>query len=216
MTNDPLTVIYVVDDDIRILSSTLALLEPQGWEIRCLSSAAEFLATYEEKYLGCLVLDLELPEMGGLELQQMMAERGMDIPIVFVTGQASVANSVKALKAGAVDFLEKPVNHETLVETIKNGLTTQGQKRKEKLALGRVQSRFSDLTDREWDIVDAIVSGPGIRSSKEVARILGISHRTVEHHRASIMTKTQARSLPELIRLASFIGIADPDLVTNN
>ncbi len=209
-------VIYIVDDDAQVLNSTRALIEAEGWGARCMASASEFLRSYEEEHLGCLVLDLQLPEMSGLELQQQMTERSIDVPVVFITGQASIETSVKALKAGAVDFLEKPFTRTALVSTINNALALQSQSRQEKDALNRVQNRFKDLTDREWEVVNAIVSGPAILSSKKVARVLGISHRTVEHHRASIMTKTRCGSLPELIRLASFIGIADPSLIVDD
>ncbi len=214
--SEPRPIIYVVDDDVEILKSTKALLDIENWDVQCLELASDFLNVYEANRAGCLVLDLQMPEMNGLELQRTLSDWGKDIPIVFITGAGSVANSVSALKAGAADFIEKPFTRATLVGTIRRALKDQATARKEKDALAAGNKRFSELTEREWEVLTAMIAGPRILSSKEVARQLDISHRTVEHHRAHIMSKTQSRSLPELIRLASFIGIASPDLANND
>jgi len=203
--------IYIVDDDPEILESTSTLLSVEDWEVQCFTQAADFLDAYQADRAGCLVLDVQMPETSGLELQRMLIDWDMDIPIIFITGQGSVANSVSALKAGAADFIEKPFNRNTLVATIKKALADQAEKRKERQVLAAAHQRFSELTDREWEVLTAMVSGPKILSNKEVAKELDISHRTVEHHRAHFMEKTGTSSLAELIRLASFIGIADPD-----
>lgn len=153
-----------------------------------------------------------MPEISGLELQQTLVEWNMDIPIVFITGGASVKTTVTAMKAGAQDFIEKPFTRETLVHTVQAALRSQAVRRQEKQQLEAANQRFKSLTEREWEVLNSMVSGPSILSSKEVARELNISHRTVEHHRARIIEKTQCPSLSELIRLASFIGIANPNL----
>jgi len=209
-------VIYVVDDDLEILKSTAILLSSEDWDVRTFSKASTFLDAFDAGSTSCLVLDVQMPEMTGLELQKILSDWDMDIPIIFVTGAGSVANSVSALKAGAVDFIEKPFTRETLVATIKNALAGLIESRKEKQILEAAHKRFAELTEREWEVLTAMVSGRNILSSKEVARELDISHRTVEHHRAHIMEKTESRSLPELIRLASFIGIANPELEIND
>lgn len=211
MDNDQ-PMIYIVDDDLDVLESTRMLLSSTDWEITCSSRASQFLHVFQAERAGCLVLDVQLPDMSGLELQRMLRDWNMDIPIVFISGAGSVPNSVTALKAGAADFIQKPVLGETLIATITNALIKQTKERQEKQLLKTAHERFAELTQREWQVLTKMVSGRLILSSKEVARELNISHRTVEHHRAHIMDKTGSRSLPELIRLASFIGIANPDL----
>jgi len=204
--------IYIVDDDKDVLKSTSNSLSGRGWEVKCFTQATDFLEHYVPEQPGCLVLDLQMPGMNGLELQQRLSELAIDVPIIFVTGAGSIAKSVTALKAGAVDFIEKPFTRSALIGAINKALDQQEHHRREKNALDAANNRFSDLTEREWEVLTAMVSGPNILSSKEVARALAISHRTVEHHRAHIMDKTGSRTLPELIRLASFIGIANPEL----
>ena len=211
MDNDQ-PMIYIVDDDLDVLESTRMLLSSTDWEITCSSRASQFLHVFQAERAGCLVLDVQLPDMSGLELQRMLHDWNMDIPIVFISGAGSVPNSVTALKAGAADFIQKPVLGETLIATITNALIKQAKERREKQLLKTAHERFAELSQREWQVLTKMVSGRLILSSKEVARELNISHRTVEHHRAHIMDKTGSRSLPELIRLASFIGIANPDL----
>jgi len=190
-------IVYIVDDDAEVLQSTSLSLSAEDWEVKCFSEASAFLEAYVADRLGCLVLDLQMPNMSGLELQQRLADWDIDIPIIFVTGAGSVAKSVVALKAGAVDFIEKPFTRSTLILTIKNALSLQADQRQERRAFDTANARFADLTDREWGVLTAMVSGPNILSSKEVARELDISHRTVEHHRAHIMEKTGSRTLPE-------------------
>lgn len=216
MTNE-LPLIYIVDDDLNILKSTEMMLSSEHWEIMCLPRASQFLDAFVANRAGCLVLDVQLPDMSGLDLQKMLSDWAMDIPIVFITGEASVSNSVTALKSGAADFIQKPYSGATLVTAIKNALNAQDSARRQNKMLKTAHERFAELSDREWQVLICMVSGPIILSSKEVARELDISHRTVEHHRARIMDKSGSRSLLELIRLASFIGIANPDLgVTNS
>jgi len=205
-------IVYIVDDDAEVLSSTAGSLANQEWEVMSFANANDFLAAYKAEQHGCLVLDVQMPDMDGLELQQRLTELNIDIPIIFVTGAGSVSRSVRAFKAGAVDFIEKPFSRATLIDSIKKALEGQVASRRERQAQESANRRFAELTEREWEVLTSMVSGPHILSSKEVARALQISHRTVEHHRAHIMEKTGSRSLPELIRLASFIGIASPDI----
>lgn len=210
--NEPGPIIYVVDDDPDILKTTQDLLASTEWEVICLPLAATFLDVYRPERAGCLVLDIQMPDISGLELQKTLTEWNMDIPIVFITGSGSVEHTVTALKGGAQDFIEKPFTRNTLIQTIKSALDTQEAQREEKHVLEAAHKRFKELTEREWEVLSSMLSGPNVLSSKEVARELDISHRTVEHHRARIMEKTQCPSLPELIRLASFIGIANPNI----
>lgn len=205
-------IVYVVDDDPASLQTTKALLSSHHWNLICLSEAAKFLELYRPEHLGCLVVDLKFPQTSGLELQKTLSDNNMDIPIVFISGEASVETTVTAMKAGAHDFIEKPLTRDTVHQIVEAALASQAAQRKELHRLEVAKKKFSELTEREWEVLKAMISGPRILSSKEVARELEISHRTVEHHRARIMDKTQCPSLPELIRLASFIGIANPNL----
>ena len=205
-------VVYVIDGNVDDLSSTKKILTCDSWGLVCLANGSQFLNVFDSNQAGCLVLDVQMDDMSGLELQQMLSDWNMDIPVIFVTATGSVANSVKALKAGAIDFIQKPISEKYLVDSIEKALQKQQLDRAQKHTLEAAHRRFSELTEREWEVLTCMVSGPHILSSKEVARELEISHRTVEHHRAHIMDKTQSSSLPELIRLASFIGIANPTL----
>jgi len=207
-------IIYVVDDDPNILTVTQDLLASNIWDIVCLTQAADFLDVYRPERAGCLVLDLQMPGINGLELQRTLSDWGMDVPIVFITGGTSIENTVTALKAGAQDFIQKPFQRETLITTIDAALESQATQREEKRVLALANQRFEDLTEREWEVLSAMLSGPSILSGKEVAEMLEISHRTVEHHRARIMYKTRCASLAELVRLASFVGIAEPNSLT--
>ena len=205
-------IVYVIDGNTDDRSSTKKILTCDRWGVVCLENGSQFLNVFDSNQAACLVLDIQMNDMSGLELQQMLSDWNMDIPVIFVTATGNVANSVKALKAGAIDFIQKPTSEKHLIDTVEKALQKQQLDRAQKYAMEAAHSRFSELTDREWEVLTCMVSGPHILSSKEVARELEISHRTVEHHRAHIMDKTLSNSLPELIRLASFIGIASPNL----
>lgn len=203
--------VFVVDDDSAARHSLALALSERGYSVELFASASELLAELEPNASGCLVLDVKMPGLSGLELQQTLRERAIGLPIVFVTGHGDIAMSVRAMRAGALDFIEKPFAIEQLVEQIESAFTRE----RDRVAL---VARFDRLTGRERDVMRALVAGPEDASAKELARALGISHRTVEHHRASVMAKTGARSRAELIELVrrSEHGVVSPALREKN
>ena len=201
--------VFLVDDDSGVRSLLVASLEHHGLRVRAFDCAAAFLEAYSQEQAGCLVLDLSMPGMNGLELQQELIHRKLSIPIIFITGHADIPQTVRALKAGAVDFLEKPFRQEVLLERIDEAFSKDQKIRAEKSRDLSNQSRFARLTDREIEVLRLLVSGTASLSNKVVARKLDISHRTVDHHRARIMEKTGAHSITELARLAQLAGFEE-------
>ena len=195
-------VIFVVDDDQDIRTSLSRSLSIRGFTVRAYDSAQAFLNAYDDTVIGCLVLDYGMPGMSGLELQAHIIRQGYPLPIIFITGHGGVPESVQAMKGGAVDFLEKPFRQSVLVERIETACKLAREMAR---AMGRerdVALRFERLTAREQEIVDFILAHPGEVTSKEIGRILGISPRTVDHHRARILEKLEVRSVVELVDLA--------------
>lgn len=194
--------VFVVDDDPDVRSSLPRALRKRGYEVEAYASAFAFLKSYDGTRAGCLVLDHGMPGMTGLELQQELIGRNYPIPIIFITGHGGVQESVQAIKGGAVDFLEKPFRQAVLIDRINTAfdlavkmIDTQQKDR-------RTRDLFERLTLREQEIVDRVVSTPSETSSKEIGSHLGISPRTVDHHRARILEKLEVRSMAELIALA--------------
>jgi len=202
--------VYLIDDDPAILKVLPRALRRHRLEVQSFSSAAEFLQTYSG-LPGCLVLDLSMPEMTGLELQQELIDRNIELPIIFITGHGGVRQSVQALKAGAVDFLEKPFLPEVLLEKIDEALIRERQNRARVQEIEEIRARFARLTEREYDVFHLLKNSDGIPSSKKMARQLNISHRTVEHHRSNILLKTQTKSVAEVLVLAKKAGVALED-----
>lgn len=206
-------VVYLVDDDPAILKMVPRALRRHRLEVQAFSSATDFLATYSGGP-GCLILDLSMPEMTGLELQQELIDRQFVLPVIFITGHGGIRQSVQALKAGALDFLEKPFLPEVLLEKIDEAFTHGWKNRAESEVIIEIQSRFARLTGREHDVFSLLNNSEGIPSSKEMARVLDISHRTVEHHRSKILEKTQTKSVAELLLLAKKAGVLPEELET--
>jgi len=199
--------VYVVDDDDAVRDALTVLLSSDDIDVRSCRSALEFLDTATTDTVGCVVLDVRMPGMDGLELQRRMAERGLDVPVVFLTGHGTVPMSAAAFRSGAADFLEKPVDAEQLLASVHAALRRAESAREARQRRRREHDRVARLTEREREIMAHVIAG---QSSKEIARELGLSHRTVEAHRAHIMKKTGARSLPALVELAVASGIMDP------
>ncbi len=170
------------------------------------SCAQEFLDAYRPEQAGCLVLDVRMPTMGGLELQTVLVAKKIRIPIIFISGHGDIPTSVKAIKGGAVDFLEKPFKKEILLARILEALTEDARTRQGDAEKAAIQARFAHLTPREREVIALVVTG---KSNKEIARQLAISHRTVETHRARIMEKMAANSLASLVAMATTFGIPD-------
>jgi two-component system response regulator FixJ len=195
--NDDRTV-YVVDDDEGVRKSLRALLASAGLSVRDFESAASFLAEAADAS-GCLIADIRMPGMSGLELQAEIVRRGLSLPVIMVTGHGDVPLAVRALKAGAVDFLEKPIDVEALLSRVREALEfgQRGQTRSDEAKAAH--ELLSRLTRRERQVLEQLVVG---RSNKVAAHALGISQRTIEIHRAHVMIKLQARNLSDLVKTA--------------
>lgn len=195
--------VFVVDDDQDIRTSLTRALRQRGFEVEAFESARAFLSGFDGSRSACLVLDYGMPDVNGLELQEELNSRGWPLAIVFITGHGGVRESVQAMKSGAVDFLEKPFRQSELVERIEVALDMAEAKRASTAETDEIRARFSRLTEREAEIVDQVLAKPAEASSKEIAAALGISPRTVDHHRARILEKLAVRSLVELVKLAA-------------
>jgi len=196
MTAD--TLIYVVDDDADVRDSIRILLESAGYAVKAFGLAREFLAE-KNPTGGCLVADIRMPEMDGLELQEELVRRKLGLPVVIITGHGDVPLAVRAMKVGAVDFIEKPFDDENLLGSIRRALEIGRQTRTKAAEAASAERLLALLTPRERTVLDQLVVG---RSNKVAAYELGISPRTVEIHRAHIMDKMNARSLSDLVRIS--------------
>lgn len=189
--------VYIVDDDPSVRHSLTWLIESVGQNVRTYASPGEFLAEYQEGGPGCLILDVRMPETSGLDLQEQLNRSGFTLPIIIITGHADVPMAIRALKAGAFDFIEKPFNDQLLIERIQQAiehchdLTQKHQRRQAS------KQRLSKLTPRERQVLDGVVAG---KSNKVLAKELDISIKTIEVHRANLMSKMEAESLSDLIR----------------
>ena len=192
--------VFLVDDDPAVRDAVRMCLEAAGIAVESFNSAEQFLDRHGSERRGCIVLDVRMTGASGLEMQRELQDRDMSLPIVFITGHADVPMSVQAMKAGAVDFLEKPFDQGALLRAVREGLrkdSTLCERRDRRLAL---RERFDLLTPREREVLDAVVTGS---ANKQIAQELGVSHRTVEIHRSRIMKKMRARSVAELVTMAT-------------
>ena len=196
---EPGPTIFVVDDDEGVRNSIRFLLKSVGLATRTLSSASEFLETYKPRQSGCLVLDVRMPGMSGLELQQQLNLRGAIIPVIFITGHGDIPMAVEAMQHGAFDFLQKPFRDQDLIDRIQRALERDAHNRAALTQHDRIRARFESLTPREREVLSLMTSG---KPNKVMASELGVSQRTVEIHRARVMEKTGAGSLAQLVRMA--------------
>lgn len=192
--------VFLVDDDPAVLRSLAELLRVLFPRVETFASAAQFLAAYDPDHPGCLVLDIAMPGMSGLDLQRKLIEDKIDLPVVFITGQGSVQMAVGAMQAGAVNFLEKPFHEQELSDSITAALEIDARNRSRKARRQRLRDRLSHLNEGEHAVLDLILDG---KLNKEIAETLGISVRTVEDRRARLMKKMGAKSVAELVRLAT-------------
>jgi len=200
MSTTPL--IHVVDDDPSMRTALLLLLGEVGFEVRGYSSTGEFLLQPLPDRPGCLLLDVRLPGPSGLELQAALQRQGIMLPIVFLTGHGNVDSSVRAMKAGAVDFLTKPVKRDILLDAVQRALARDATQRAAREEAERVQTRFASLTPRQREVFDLIVAG---KLNKQIADELGIAERTVKREREQVMAKLDANSAVDLGRLAELL-----------
>jgi FixJ family two-component response regulator len=196
---ESLSVVYVIDDDASVRKSLERLIRSAGLAAKTFSSARDFLSCTLPDHPGCLLLDIEMPEMTGLELQEQLAALHRSLPIIFITGFGNVPKSVQAMKAGAVDFLEKPFEAETLLEAIHRAINHDIQNRQINGELFAIKKHSKSLTNREREVFELVVTG---MLNKQIAFQLGITEATIKLHRARIMQKMGAQSLADLVRLA--------------
>jgi two-component system, LuxR family, response regulator FixJ len=190
--------VFIVDDDEAVRDSLGLLLRSVGYRARCYGSARDFLKAFDPRDYGCLVLDIRMPGMTGLELQKHLAELGCNIPIVFITGHGDIPMAVEAVRQGAVDFLQKPFADQELVDRINDAMKQAAQQREGELERLEILDRVESLTAREKQVMGQVVLG---KANKVIAGDLGVSQRTVEIHRARVMEKMQANSLAHLVRM---------------
>jgi len=196
MAEEPL--VHVVDDDASVRESLTMLLESAGFSVRAYDSAPAFLVAASDRRAGCVLTDVQMPGLDGLELQRHLAERGIRLPVIVMTGHGDVPIAVEALKAGATDFLEKPFDDEHLLTAVASAIATSQRAHDEAAAVAGITARLATLTPREREVLEGLVAG---HPNKTIAYDLGSSPRTVEVHRARVMEKMGARSLPELVRM---------------
>ena len=190
--------VYIVDDDPAIRFAMQALLDSVNIEHEIFASADEFLQDEANHRSGCLVLDIRMPGLGGLELQDELIARDSTLPVIFITGHGDVPMAVEAMQKGAVDFIQKPFRDQELLDRIREALSTDQQRREERERHAEVAGRLERLTNREKEVFDLVVTG---KPNKVIAYELDVSQRTVEIHRARVMEKMEARSLADLVRM---------------
>ena len=198
------TTIAIVDDDPSVRKGLERLIRSLGWKTETFGSAQEFLASARTEAPSCIVLDLQLPGLSGLELQKQMTEAGIEIPIVFLTGHGDIPASVKAMKAGAIEFLTKPVEEQHLFNAIQEAVERDRRTRQQQADVRNLRNRYESLTSREQEVMQQVVSG---LLNKQIASELKITEDTVKFHRGHIMRKMRAGSLADLVRMAENLGI---------
>jgi FixJ family two-component response regulator len=203
-TREPVPTVYVVDDDPDVLKAIERLLESVGLNVATFSSPLQFLKVHDRNAPGCLVLDLALPGLNGLDVQRELERRASVLPIVFLTGKGDIAASVRAMKHGAADFLTKPVDDTALLAAVHEALARDQTLRPVRLERERVANLFALLTERERQVLEGIVSG---RLNKQIAAELGTTEKTIKFHRGNLMRKMGVRVVADLVKLAARAGI---------
>jgi FixJ family two-component response regulator len=201
-------IVAIVDDDLSFREGVSSLIRAAGWKVETFALAEEFLARARAEAPSCLLLDLQLPDLSGLDLQKRMAEGNLDIPIVFLTGHGDIPASVQAMKAGAVEFLTKPFDKEQLFSAIAEAMERDRANRRRQADIDALRARYASLTRREQEVMQQVVSG---LLNKQVAAELEISEFTVKVHRGQVMRKMHANSLADLVRMAEKLGIRSPE-----
>jgi FixJ family two-component response regulator len=193
------SIVFVIDDEILIREGLQSLIKSVGLRVETFASAQDFLAAKRPDAPACLVLDVRMPGLSGLDLQLKLIETNIQIPIIFVTGHGDIPMSVRAMKEGAYEFLTKPVRGQDLLDAVQKAIASDRGLRKERSELANIRSRFDSLTPREKEVLDLVVAG---LLNKQIADELGTSELTIKTHRAHVMEKTQAESLAHLVRMA--------------
>lgn len=207
MTTSMQPMVYVVDDDQGMLDSTVWLLESVGLHAVPFTSGHAFLQTCDPSLNACVLLDVRMPSMGGLHVQQALRERGITMPVIFVSGHADVPIVVRAFKAGAHDFIEKPYNEQLLLDSVQQALNARTPQQVASQELSEVQARLNSLTPRERDVLMPLVKG---YTTREIAELLAVSVKTIDLYRSRVMKRMQAHHLPDLVGMAIAAGLVDP------
>ncbi|WP_312707973.1 response regulator transcription factor [Stenotrophomonas sp.] len=200
-------IVYVVDDDASVRAALEDLLASMGLQVRAFASTQAFLDHPRDDAPACLVLDVRMPGQSGLDFHRSMADLGLQLPVVFITGHGDIAMGVNAIKAGAIEFLTKPFRDQELLDAIHKGITLDRERRREGEALGELQARWHTLSAGEREVVDGVVRG---RLNKQIAADLGVSEITVKVRRAQVMRKMEARTLVDLVRMYDRLQAAAP------
>lgn len=198
--SSPSPTVFVIDDDPATRDAIALFLGAASLPVKTYESGQKFLEGYEPGWPGCLILDIQMPGMSGLELQRILAGEGIEIPIIFLTGHGDVPMAAEAFKAGAADFIEKPFNDQVLLERIQEAFDQDTELRRQQRVDSGILSRYASLTPRETEVMGQVVKG---LSNKKIARLLTVSHRTIDVYRAHVMEKMRAESLPDLVNMAS-------------
>jgi FixJ family two-component response regulator len=203
--SDPNRIVFVVDDDPLVRDSVADLLASAGFAVQAFGSAADFIQAKRPDIPACLILDIELPDLSGLDLQTEMASSGIEVPIIFVSGHGDIPKSVRAMKAGAVEFLTKPFRDQELFAAVRQALLRDSEFRKHRSEVLELRERLGTLTARERQVLTLVVAG---LLNKQIAGELGTSELTIKAHRGRVMRKMQAASLADLVRMAEKLGIS--------
>jgi len=201
--SDP--IVFVVDDDLSVRRTTERLIRSAGFKALTFTSAREFLASPRPEGPACLVLDVRMPGLSGMELQRELTQSGIHIPIIFITGHGDIPMSVRAMKAGAVEFLTKPFSSRSLLDAVRAAIERDRSAHKARSETGELRQRYEQLTPREREVIALVVAG---QLNKQVASELSTTERTIKFHRAHIMQKMGAESLPDLVRMAEKLGVS--------
>lgn len=202
--NELQSMVFVVDDDAEVRKAIASLIRSVGLQVQLFGSAQDFLRAKQPEVPGCLILDIRLPGISGLDFQRKLAEANNTIPIIFITGHGDIPMSVRAMKAGAVEFLTKPFRDQDLLDAIQHALERDRARRQHEAEIATLRERFEWLTPREREVLPLVVSG---LPNKQIAAEIGTSETTVKVHRGQLMRKMGAESLPELVRMAEKMGV---------
>jgi FixJ family two-component response regulator len=203
------SIVFIIDDDPLYRASTERLVRSVGFSVQSFQSARDFVGSRRPNMPSCLILDVRLPGLSGLDLQRELAEAGVHLPIIFVTGYGDIPMSVQAMKAGAVEFLTKPFRDQVLLDAIRQAIERDRVARQQRAREANLRRRYESLGPREHEVFKCVVSG---MLNKQIADELGATERTIKFHRGHIMRKMQAKSLAELVRMAEALGIASREL----